>query len=99
MAIFAVTTVRGPAWDPERGVRQQAGWDEHAAFMDGLVQRGHVVLGGPIGGEGDEVALLAMRAEDAAAIRDLFADDPWSASGVLSVGEIRAWTIWLGSIG
>ena len=39
-------------WDHSRARREQAGWSEHAAFMDALAEEGFVVLGGPIG-EGD----------------------------------------------
>ena len=27
----------GPQWDASRPLEEQAGWDEHASFMDGLV--------------------------------------------------------------
>jgi hypothetical protein len=30
-------------------MREQDAWDEHAAFMEALVDDGFVVLGGPIG--------------------------------------------------
>jgi hypothetical protein len=39
MAVFAVTVVYGPAWDPATDRREQAGWDEHAAFMTGCWRR------------------------------------------------------------
>lgn len=91
--MFAVTMVNGPAWDPSRSRRQQRGWDEHAAFMDDLVDAGCVVLGGPVG-PGDEV-LLAWQANDAAHVERQLAGDPWLVSGVLRIGEIRPWTIWL----
>jgi hypothetical protein len=47
MANFAVRLVHGPGWDPARPIRQQDGWDGHAAFMDGLVDDGFIILGGP----------------------------------------------------
>ena len=37
MANFAVRLVHGPCWDPSRPIREQDGWDEHATFMDELV--------------------------------------------------------------
>ena len=49
MANFAVRLVHGPNWDPGRPIREQDGWDEHAAFMDGLVKDGFIILGGPVG--------------------------------------------------
>jgi len=62
MTYFVVTCEHGPAWDDSRAMRQQAGWDEHAAFMDALVAEGFVVLGGPLG-EGRR-ALLVVEATD-----------------------------------
>ena len=35
----------GPEFDHSRPLEQQSGWEEHAAFMDGLVADGHIVLG------------------------------------------------------
>ena len=52
--MFAVTTGKGSNWDHARGNREQPFWDQHAAFADGLVERGVIILGGPIGG-GEEV--------------------------------------------
>ncbi|HEU5473704.1 MAG TPA: YciI family protein [Actinophytocola sp.] len=96
MAVFAVTTGKGPNWEHSKGIREQAGWDEHAAFADGLVDRGVVLIGGPIGGRNqDDVALLAVRCADEAELRAVFAADPWAASGVLRIKEVRSWTLWL----
>ena len=38
----------GPEFDPALPLEQQTGWDEHAAYMDSLVEAGHIVLGGPL---------------------------------------------------
>ena len=49
MAMFHVVISRsGPDWNPELPLEQQSGWPEHAGFMDALVERGFVVLGGPL---------------------------------------------------
>jgi uncharacterized protein YciI len=93
VAAFAVTTVCGPAWDHGRGRREQTGWDEHAAFMDALVAGGTVLPGGPVG-DGTDV-LLAVEAPGEAELRTVFAADPWHASGMLRIGEIRPWQLWL----
>lgn len=53
MANFAVRLVHGPGWDASRPIREQHGWDEHAAFMDGLVDGGFIILGGPALDEAD----------------------------------------------
>ncbi|MGO9343522.1 MAG: YciI family protein [Acidimicrobiales bacterium] len=96
MAMFAVTTAKGPNWDDGRSIRDQKGWAEHAIFIDGLVERGVIVLGGPIGGGSDEdVALLAVDAASEQELRSAFSDDPWAANGVFRIKEVRPWTLWL----
>ena len=96
MAMFAVVTLKGPNWVHDRGVREQPAWDEHARYFDQLVERGVVVLGGPISGDDEnEVALLAVEAADRQEVLSIFGEDPWAASGVLRIKEPRAWTIWL----
>lgn len=93
MAIFALTEVSGPSWDASRPRRQQQGWDEHAAFMDRLVDDGLVILGGPIG-DGERV-MLAVEAADEREIEARLGEDPWVTAGVLRIGAIEPWTIWL----
>jgi hypothetical protein len=91
---FLVENAKGPAWDHSRGVREQHGWDEHAAFMDGLAEEGFVVLGGPIEGDERLSALLIVDAEDEGAVRARLAPDPWSET-ILTIDSIRPWSIWL----
>lgn len=89
---FLVEIARGPAWDHSRGRREQAGWDEHAAFMDGLTEEGVVVLGGPVG-DGEKV-LLVIDVENEAAIRARLADDPWMG-GIVTIASVKPWSVWL----
>jgi uncharacterized protein len=96
MAMFAVTTARGPNWRDDGGIREQPAWDAHAQFFDGLVTQGVVVLGGPISStNADDVALLAVEAADEDELRSIFGADPWATAGVLRIKEIRSWTLWL----
>lgn len=91
---YLITQGKGPAWDRSRPRRQQAGWDEHAAFMDALVEEGVVVLGGPVGeGDGEEV-LLVVDVESEAEIRAWLADDPW-ADDMLTIESAKPWSVWL----
>ncbi len=90
---FLVERARGPAWDHLRRRREQAGWDEHAAFMDALTEDGFVVLGGPIG-DGQRV-LLVVEAADEREVEARLADDPWLPMGILRIASIEPWTIWL----
>ena len=93
MANFAVRLVHGPTWDAGRPIRGQDGWEEHAAFMDGLVDDGFVILGGPVG-DGTQT-LHAVEAADEDEIRARLARDPWASAGLLRVGPIEPWVFWL----
>ena len=54
----------GP-WDFSRGLREQDGWDEHAAFMDRLVADGFIVLGGPLEGDRDILHVIEADSKEA----------------------------------
>ena len=95
MSNFAVRLVHGPGWDPSRQIRDQEGWAGHAAFMDGLVEDGFLILGGPVG-DGEQT-LHAVEAADENEIRARLAADPWAAAGLLRIGTIEPWALWLDS--
>ena len=80
----------GPQWDPSKPLEEQSGWPEHAAFMDGLVDAGFIVLGGPLFDEHRVVHAVEAQSEDA--IRSTLAGDPWRGTH-LEVDAIEAWTI------
>jgi hypothetical protein len=80
----------GPEWDASRPLEEQSGWDEHATFMDGLVDSGFIVLGGPLADE-HRVAHV-VDAESEAAVRATLARDPWGETH-LRVDTIDPWTI------
>lgn len=84
----------GPEFDRSRPLEEQSGWTEHAAFMDGLVDAGFIVLGGPLADDG-RVA-HAVEADSEQAVRDTLARDPWSESH-LRVEAVEPWTIRLES--
>jgi hypothetical protein len=80
----------GPGWDPSRPMEEQSDWEAHASFMDGLVDDGFIVLGGPLS---DEVRVAhAVESESEDAIRATFARDPWSETH-LRVESVEPWTI------
>jgi len=80
----------GPAWRPGRPLDERSGWDEHATFMDGLVDEGVVVLGGPVA-DGERV-VLAMDVESEEEARSALAADPWSGTHLV-VDSVDRWTI------
>ena len=78
-------------------MREQDGWTAHAAFMDGLLDDGFILLGGPLGTppEGDTDTLHVVEAESEAAVRARFAEDPWAANGMLTPVRLERWTVLL----
>ncbi|HEX4746828.1 MAG TPA: YciI family protein [Gaiellaceae bacterium] len=91
MTIFHVVVTRsGPEWDPARPLEGQSDWPAHAAFMDGLVDAGFIVLGGPLADEHRVVHVVEAESEDE--IRATLARDPWSGSH-LEIAAIEPWTI------
>jgi len=80
----------GPQWQPDKPLEEQSGWDEHATFMDGLVDAGFIVLGGPVADE--ERVVHAIEADSEDVIRATLARHPWSGTHLV-VETIDAWTI------
>jgi uncharacterized protein YciI len=93
MTLYAVRLARGGPWDWSRGMREQEGWDEHARFMDALVEDGFILLGGPI--EGDRETLLIVDAPSEEAVCERLAADNWAANGMLTPVAVERWTILL----
>lgn len=90
---FLVTRVPGPSWTAGVAMREQPGWEAHAAFMDVAHATGFIRLGGPRG-DGGEIQLV-VEATGAAGIRTRLATDPWELEGVLRTTEVVAWTLLL----
>ena len=84
-----VLSQSGPEWRPDEPLEGQSGWQEHAVFMDGLVDDGFIVLGGPVG---DRRVVHAVEAESEEAVRATFARDPWSRTHLV-VEAVEPWTI------
>ncbi len=89
---FVVIREPGHAWDASRSMREQDGWEPHAAFMDALAEEGFIVLGGPLG-DGRR-ALHVVDAESKREIEGRLAEDPWSKD-LLAIASIEPWTILL----
>ena len=80
----------GPEYDHSKPLEEQSGWLDHAAFMDGLVDDGFIVLGGVLG---DEVRTAhAVEAASEGEVRERLAQDPWSGSHLV-VDSVDSWTI------
>ena len=91
MTTFVVLRERGPAWDSARDMRAQDGWDEHAAFMEGLAEEGFILLGGVLE---DGRAMHVVEAESDEAVWEHFTADPWPEE-MLNVASVTPWEILL----
>ena len=91
MAMFLVVVRRsGPDYDHALPLEEQSDWDAHAAFMDGLVDDGVIVLGGPLGDEMRVAHAVEARSEEE--VRRRLGRDPWSGSHLV-VESVEPWTI------
>lgn len=82
----------GPTWTsgpPE----EQPGWDEHAEFIDDLIERGIFVMGGPLADNSGSQSILENVDEDEA--RELVLRDPFVENGVFELEEVRAWNVYV----
>jgi uncharacterized protein YciI len=80
----------GPQWQSGRPLEEQTGWQEHAEYMDALVEDGFIVLGGPVSDDGRVVHAVEADSEDA--VRATGARDPWSETHLV-IDSIEPWTI------
>jgi hypothetical protein len=71
-------------------MEEQSDWGAHAAFMDGLVDDGFLVLGGPLDGGPRVGHVVEAASEDA--VRATLARDPWSETHLL-VDSVEPWSI------
>ena len=99
MSLYAVTREAGPTWSDGKGAFEQAGVNDHAAFMNGLADQGFVLFAGPLNGTEQgriRVLLIADAASDADIHRRL-ADDPWAVTKHLVTTNVESWTLFVGA--
>ena len=94
---FVVISSVGPNRDPLKGAREQPFWDEHAAFIDELVDRGFIFMGGPLLDEAGlpSGALLIVNADDENEVREILKNDPWFERGILKLESVNRWQIFI----
>ena len=83
----------GPNRDLTKDSREQSYWDDHAQFIDNLVEEGFMVMGGPLVDEGG--AMIIVRAVSEGAVRDRLKVDPWYQHGILQLESVRRWEIFV----
>lgn len=96
---FAVIRTRGPKWDFSRPMREQALWNEHATFTDGLEEAGLIRLAGPL----DDVdtcrdVLLIMRGDSPEALEARLSQDPWTPADMIHTTRISPWQVLVGNL-
>ena len=94
---FIVTSSPGPNRDSSKGTREQPFWDEHAAFIDHLVDQGFIFMGGPLVDETGLPcgALLIVNADDENEVREKLKNDPWFERGILKLESVNRWQIFI----
>lgn len=91
--LFVVISSAGPNRDPSKGTREQRFWDEHAKFIDQLVDDGFILMGGPLVDEGG--AMLIFNAEDENEVTTKLRNDPWAEHGILKLEGVKRWQIFI----
>jgi uncharacterized protein len=91
MARWVIRVARGGPWDWSRDMREQAGWDGHAAYIDGIFEEGWLLLVGPL--EGGRDTMWVVEAETEEEIRARMKEDPWAKNGMLTPVSIEKWNI------
>jgi uncharacterized protein YciI len=94
---FITISSAGPNADPSKPTREQPFWDEHAAFIDQLVDEGFILMGGPLVDERElpHGALLIVNAKDENEVREKLKNDPWFQHGILKLESVKRWEIFI----
>ena len=94
---FIAISSAGPNRDQSKGTREQPFWDEHAAFIDRLVDEGFILMGGPLVDERGmpHGALLIVNGEDENEVREKLKNDPWARHGILKLDSVKRWQIFI----
>lgn len=87
-----VRFLAGPTWTTGT-VREQPGWDAHAAYVDDLIARGIFVLGGPY--HDDSGSMSVWEGVDVTEVERLVAEDPYIRNGVFVLDRIVEWDVFV----
>jgi uncharacterized protein YciI len=90
---FLAISSAGPDRDLSKSTREQPFWDEHAKFIDQLVDDDFILMGGPLVDEGG--SLLICNAEDENEVREKLKNDPWTQRGILKLESVKRWQIFI----
>lgn len=96
--LWVVNRAPGKGWVEGPSVTEQPDWDAHAAMMDRMHGEGFVLLAGPLGTTPFE-AMMVVRADSEAEVRERFAPDPWVVRDISRLVRVVRWHVRLGSLG
>jgi len=82
----------GPTWR-EGPPQAQPNWDAHEAFVDEVVERRTIVMGGPFSDHTGAMLLLEGVSPEEA--RRLVDQDPFVRNQVFVLEDVREWTIFV----
>jgi uncharacterized protein len=94
---FVTISSVGPNADRSKSTRAQPFWDEHAAFIDQLVEEDFILMGGPFVDEAGlpHGALLIVNGKDKEEVREKLKNDPWFEHGILKLESVTRWEIFV----
>jgi uncharacterized protein YciI len=111
---FVVVSQQGPSWDASKPMREQPLWPEHAEFVNGLMDEGFFLLGGPIAGSDVDEAfspasdpvgterfyrtMIVVQAADVSEAVRRVEQDPWVRGGVIERTSIDRWELLAGHL-
>ena len=75
---------------------EQPDWDAHEAFIDDLVDRGLMVMGGPFSDFGG--SMMLFEGIGAGEVAELLKRDPFVVDGVFVVEDVREWTVYVDTL-
>jgi uncharacterized protein YciI len=95
-------------------MREQDYWPDHVTFVNGILDEGSMLLGGPlsefdwngeppdptqpVGANRRYRAMIILQADGEEELRRLLDDDPWSEHHVLETAAIYRWEMLAGDI-
>lgn len=91
--VFLAISSAGSSRDLSKGTREQPFWDEHAKFIDQLVDESFILMGGPLADEGG--SLLIVNAQDENEVREKLKHDPWAEHDILKLESVKRWEIFI----
>lgn len=78
------------------------GWGQHVsahvAFLNRLIDAGHILVSGPVSGLGKRAGFIIMTVANISEARDLIAQDPFAVEGLIDELTILEWTPMFGSL-